>query len=297
MSSYKCGIKQVLFASHLRGFAFLICMTLMAPAALASEQLTLPAEPIIVENFAKWTSKQDCTSIKSFDSPYANRGTVEVILICQALEAGGYKTTIKLAELPNYTRSIVEVKKGKFPIAAESVWDTDSYRGGYFITDPVIQDGEFQKGIYALPESAVLKVKNIQELRPFVAVTPRNWVVDWKTVEDFKLSTQARDVQTKENIFRLLGSKRVDFTLLEFSNSADLMHEFTGVRLMPAQGIKVTLKGARRFVVSQAYPGAPEIFAALQRGIKILRANGTISRAFKESGFFNQQTQNWHSIN
>ena len=35
----------------------------------------------------------------------------------------------------------------------------------------------------------------------------------------------------------------------------------------------------------------------LQKGLKILRQRGTIIKAFQQTGFFNEQVQDWHIIN
>jgi len=57
------------------------------------------------------------------------------------------------------------------------------------------------------------------------------------------------------------------------------------------------LNDSRHFVVSKKHPKGKETFIALQKGLTILRQRGTITKAFQDSGFFNQQVKNWPIIN
>jgi hypothetical protein len=59
---------------------------------------------------------------------------------------------------------------------------------------------------------------------------------------------------------------------------------------------KVAIMGSRSWIVAKASPLADVILHALARGVKILRDNGTIARAYQESGFFNPRVADWKGL-
>ena len=277
-------------------------LLLLAPVlwqipVLATDPVTAAAEQVIVNNFARWTKAEGgCENIKSFASPYANRGTVEAVLACKALKIGGYDGAFLLVAVPNYERALVEAASGRVSMPAETLWDVDLDKKVFYGTDPLIAQGEFEKGIYVRPQNQhKWVIKTVADLQKLTCVMPARWRVDWNTLQHMKVKTI--DVSTKEAIFRMVNHERGDCTLLEFSARADLGNTVDGIRLVPIMGVKVTLDGQRRLAISKKAPHAVEIFNAINRGIAQLRANGSITRAWQESGFLGGVERNWVIIN
>jgi hypothetical protein len=102
---------------------------------------------------------------------------------------------------------------------------------------------------------------------------------------------------TKESMFRAVDANLADSVMLEFSSLKDLSHTVLGIKLVPIPGIKVILDGNRRFIIPKAIPIANEIHSTLSNGMAVLRKNGTIDRAWRESGFINTHVQSWKILN
>ncbi|AZQ85637.1 hypothetical protein EKO29_17550 [Colwellia sp. Arc7-635] len=249
----------------------------------------------IYDSFQEWTKDTPCEKISDFNSPYANRGTVELIIICQALDVAGYKTKLKLKQYPNYERALIQAKSGDVHISAETLWEDDIDEEFFYKTSAIIKNGEFEKGIYTLAENThVLKVGSLEELQALRAVMLRVWKVDWKTLQAMKIKTFS--APNKINMFKMIKAKRIDFTILEFSHAEDMSNQLAGIRLVPVPNIKVGLQGTRYFVVSKKSLNAEALYNALNRGITKLRETGMITRALTESGFINQRVKFWNKV-
>jgi len=98
-------------------------------------------------------------------------------------------------------------------------------------------------------------------------------------------------------IVRMVSIKRGDFLLASFQNTEDLSFFSEGIKLVPIQGLKVGLQGSRHFAISKNYPKSKELFKALNKGMKILRKEGIIKKAYEQSGFFNEKVKNWKKLN
>ena len=88
----------------------------------SARETIIATNNLIYDSFVQWTKLKPCEQISNFNSPYANRGTVELIIICQALDVAGYKTQLKLQKYPNYERALVQAKSGKVHLSAETLW-------------------------------------------------------------------------------------------------------------------------------------------------------------------------------
>jgi hypothetical protein len=274
------------------------CVLLLTSTAEAKTHLKISANTLIAESFGKWTAEKPWEQIDHFTGPQANRPTIDLILELQALKAGGLDFDFELIAVPNYERAKIEVIQGNADLAAETIWDDEisANTASLLKTDPIIRSGEFEKGVYVLPTNEpLLKVKSLADLQPYVAATVSNWALDVKTVDAMKVKGHEK-VGKLENVFLMIDKKRVDFTLQEFSANADFSIENSGVKLIPIPNCKVGLAGSRSWVVAKTSPHAKEIHEALVRGAKILRDDGRIEKAFKESGFFNAQVANWKRL-
>lgn len=270
-------------------------MILSSSAKALVNETIIATNHSIYDSFQKWTQETPCENISSFNSPYANRGTVELVLICQALNVAGYETKITLQQYPNYERALTQAKYGLVHMTAESLWENDIDDKIFYKTSAIIRNGEFEKGIYTLPSNThVLTAKSLQDLQELKAVMPKIWSVDWQTLQAMKIKTSF--APNKINMFKMINAKRIDFTILEFSYAEDMSNELAGIRLIPVPNIKIGLQGARYFVVSKKSLNAKALYAALNQGIAQLRETGVITKALTESGFINQRVKFWHKV-
>jgi hypothetical protein len=65
---------------------------------------------------------------------------------------------------------------------------------------------------------------------------------------------------------------------------------------VPVPNCKIALPESRSWVIAATSPHAALLSDALQAGIKNLRGEGRIKRAFEQSGFFNARTARWHRL-
>lgn len=264
----------------------------------ADTHLVITAIPQVIIDFNKWTAITPWEKIESFNSPYATRPVVELVLQLKALKSGGLEFDFTLAECPNYERAKLTVLRGEADLFSATIWNRELTNAGdtVHITEPIIRQGEFVKGIYVLPTNEkMLKIASLDELKTYTAAVVKTWELDMKTLVDMNL----KGIETPgsvDAVFLMIQKGRADFTIQEFTSAPDMASVFGGVKLIPIPLCTVALASSRSWIVSTTRPQAKEIMAALTKGITNLRAIGTIEKAYSESGFFNLRVKDWKRL-
>lgn len=269
-----------------------------AAGADGSIKLRIAVSSLVADSLAKWTQQTPAAQIDRFDSPYANRPTVDLVLQLQALAAGGLEFDYELSVHPNHGRAMAEVQQGYNDLTAETVWESEIARNADAIlsSHAVIQDSEFEKGLYVLPSNKrLLEAKLPEAFSEFVGATVFNWSVDLRLLENLGLR-RIEKTSKAETVFQLIRDGRADFALLEFASTPDMGIDNGGVRLIPVPQCKVALPGGRAWIVSKHSPHAAALVQALDRGIARLRQEGRIERAFRECGFFHPKVTRWKRL-
>ncbi|MDE1462446.1 hypothetical protein [Spartinivicinus poritis] len=277
----------------------IICNLFLSSLGIAGEiiKVKIAAPGYVYENFQHWNTTVPCKMLKTYDSEYANRATVDLMLICRALYESGLKFNFQLTLYPNYSRVLAEVKRGRENIAAETIWKNEIDESVLYKTEPIIPIGGFIKGVYVKAgNNRLANVKSLDELKKFKGVMIKNWVIDWNTMESFGLNT-LYETNGLESMYKLINNNRADFTLFEFSQTQHKVQKLKDINLVPVKGIKVKLLGERSFVVSKKSKNADNIYEHLNKGIAILRKNKEIERAYLESKFINPDVADWILLN
>ena len=264
----------------------------------AKTTLRISVSSLVADSLAKWTQETPALQIDRFDSPYANRPTVDLLLQLQALAASGLEFDYELSIHPNHGRAMAEVLQGYNDLTAETVWDSEIAQATDSILSsrPVIQNNEFEKGLYVLPGNTRLLEANLPAaLSGFVGATVFNWSVDVRLFENLGLK-RVEKTSKIEAVFQLIRDGRADFTLLEFAATPDMGIDNGDVKLIPVPNCKIALPGSRSWIVSKHSPHADTLVQALDRGIAILRQEGRIERAFRECGFFHPGVARWKRL-
>ena len=145
----------------------------LAQPGYAQIHLKIAASSQIVESFKSWTAVTPWEQISQYSGGnYVNRPTIDLILQLQALKAGGLAFDFELVPTPNYERGKLEVIQGGADLAAETIWDDEiaESNGALLKSDVILQNGEFEKGVYTLPTNTkLLAISSIEELRQYVA--------------------------------------------------------------------------------------------------------------------------------
>ncbi|WP_321404076.1 hypothetical protein [Maridesulfovibrio sp.] len=226
------------------------------------------------------------------------------MLLKNAFKLGGIDAQLNFSATPNTRREENELVKGYAAIGAhlftKSTFEQPEYKDKIFISDPVIEDGQFEKGIFCLPGNhKVLNVRNIEDLKkagkPLVGI---HWVNECRTLKDLGINEdEIEKAPTLDCIFKMIKVGRADWVPLGFHNAAkDLSVSNNGITLVPVKGIKIPLKESRHFIVSKTHPDGEKVFQALQKGIKIMRKNGLSAKLLTQGGFYCPATQNWKTL-
>lgn len=260
--------------------------------------LTLAVPPDVINDCNAFLNGRDPLAVKHFTGPHARRDVVELILVQQALAAGGMTGPVDLLPTASYERLLTEVERANALLTGNSVWlqDIRWYGGDMQPSTALIPEGKFEAGFYTSETNVrALSVRNVQELRTLRAVSCSSWRPDWAALEALQPATLLQ-ANTWEDIIRILGVGRADYTLAPFANTPELAMETQGVRLLPIPGLKTSLSGSRHIAVSMLHPLGHKTLKALDRGLRILRKNGVIERAYQECGFYNRDVKDWQTL-
>ena len=250
------------------------------------------------ENYQKFLNGRDPLKLKDFSGKFAYRDNVEQVLLLQALDKGGYQANSQLVAVDFYKRRLRLIQRGEIHLSATPLWYKDLVTAeGIFISPAIIKEGEFSAGLYVFDKNKHLLAKqSLSQVKKLYAVSNRNWLVDWQVLTEMNLAGLNHSGQFPL-MTKMLVKGRADFMLAPFYNSKDLSFIEGGHKFIPIPNIKVVLPGSRHFALSHNHPDFIQIKTALIKGLAILHQQGTIKKAYRQSGFFNQQVSQWRIIN
>ena len=171
--------------------------------------------------------------------------------------------------------------------------DIDMLKEAYFVSRPVVKEGEFIVGIYAGAKNQKrLNNTDPSKLRNLNVVTSSQWRSDVQTLKDlgFKHITYSPNWV---NMVRMIGAERADITLAPFQSTPDMSIVVDDVTLYPIKDVKVAITGSRHWPVSRKHAQGKDFYNALERGLAELEAKGTIQQAYRECGFFHPEVAHW----
>ena len=267
--------------------------------AQAKTHLRIATTADAMDAFNNWTTATSWQNIANFKNGNASRPVVDLVLQLQALRAGGLDFDFELVRALTYELAKQEVFAGNADLSAESIWspEIDANSATVFKSEPVLAKGEFVKGLYGLPTNATLmKLSGAADFKDLTVAVVSTWDFDQKTIQTLGLKGVVK-VATPELAYKAVQNGRADFMLDEFSANPDLHMIRGGVKLVPVPGFKVALVASRSYIVAKKAADADAILKALTAGLQTLKDNGTVTRAYTESGFFNASVANWKLLN
>jgi ABC-type amino acid transport substrate-binding protein len=213
--------------------------------------------------------------------------------LCRALELGGLKPAFEFNNIPDYLRIMNDSANSVTLMPGFAIWKTDINPDLFYISDPVLKEKEFVKGLYTVPgNKKLLSIKGYYDLKHYTVTTNQNWSHDNAEIDCItsKVTTAASNPHL---MARMIVAGRADFMLFPFFNSPDLSGYFNDIRLVPVTGVKIAFNESLHFVVSKKHPQGLMVYEALQKGLKELHANGTLRYIYEKTGFFNPQVKDW----
>ncbi|AOT09321.1 hypothetical protein [Pseudoalteromonas luteoviolacea] len=224
---------------------------------------------------------------------------IEMVLLQQALFLGG--ETREVVFNPKPSVNIIEFSdmiSGESLVLARSVWHEDiiNYRGSLYVSDAVVEFGQYEAGLYVTKRNVALQNLPQEQLEQLTVVANPRWRVDWRALNNTDINIVSF-IGPWETMLNMVETEVVDAMLINFSVSQDLLLNFEGREYVPIQNIKMMLPDSRHFIVSKNHPQGEMIFAALNRGLKILRAQGVLDKALQQSGFISHLVEDWRYVN
>ncbi|WP_031481890.1 type 2 periplasmic-binding domain-containing protein [Maridesulfovibrio frigidus] len=279
-------------------YFILSVLLLLAPApTTASEIIPIAGNKGTKKSYLHLVESKggDPLAIADYYSPDSSRPAVSMLILRQALSLGGMNSDFFFITCPNPGRSINEVKNGRAVLYSSDIWEQE-FDDSVYKTAPLLQRGEFQKGIYVNKKSLLLKnnptVLSLKKKTPLVEHT---WTTDIETLKQIGF----KNIQTAPQydlLFKMINRDRADFTLLDFPLNKNLIVQSTDGDLYPLPNVKVVFPHSRHFMVSKKHPQGKIVFEALEKGLKIMRENGTIKRALRQSYIINEKVKDWDII-
>jgi len=114
---------------------FLILCLFITTTFSNNNELTIIIEKDVLDDYKKFIENKNPLKLTDFKDKYSRRSTIELVLLQQALEKGGYKKpSLKFILTPSYTRKIVQLKSGLGFSSGTSMWIYDLEKAKIFYT-------------------------------------------------------------------------------------------------------------------------------------------------------------------
>ena len=222
-----------------------------------------------------------------------NQILAELLILCRALELGGLKPAFEFNNILDYLRIMNDSANSVTLMPGFVIWKTDINPDLFYISDPVLKEKEFVKGIYTVPRNKkLLAINSHYDLKKFIVTTNQNWNHD-----NAELACITSNVTTAASnphlMARMVVAGRADFMLFPFFNSPDLSGYFNDIHLVPVKGMKIAFNESLHFAVSKKHPYGLMVYEALQKGLKEIHANGELRYIYEKTGFFNPLVKDW----
>ncbi len=205
---------------------------------------------------------------------------------------------VRLLPMPSTARLLTELRALHGVVGGTSFTRSDVDLGDaqLALSAPLVREGEFEAGLYTLPEHPAQREANpAAGLSRWSALCNREWRGDWSTLQRLGLK-DVQHVATWPLMVRMLAAGRADLVLAPFSAAPRMALQAEGVTLLPLRGLKVGLPGSRHFVLAAQHPAFAALAPRLDEGIQRLRADGRLRQAYQDSGFFHPAVRTWQRL-
>lgn len=267
--------------------------------AVAVENLPIVTADDVYEEYLCLVDNRELMLIDDYSGKCSKRVTVEIILIQQMLALGGFQQPFKLE--PGYynLKERKLIKSGLLLVSVDSVWHSEAQAMKEFayISPPIIRAGEFVAGFYTISTNEeILATKTLAELRELTIVSSKNWTNDWQALQQAKFTKVYHEpIWTSQA--KMVEQKLADVMLIAFSNDEQMSYLFWNKLYKPIPNFFLRLSESRHIIISKKHPLGKQAYEALVKGMEILRARGTITKAYEQSGLFNKNIKSWQQAN
>ena len=267
-------------------YILLVCIS--ANAYAAPSQILIYIKDDVYTDYQNFIGDQNVHAIKNFSGKNIRRDVVDMILAQQALRLGGFTPEFSYAPGKVNFRNTKMLQEGSLLISFDSYWqkDAQALADKLYISAPVIRNGEYFAGIYTNPNNQkVLQIKTLADIKNLTSISTPRWRTDWATLQALPLKELIKE-NSWISMMRMVHLQWADFMLMPFNATPDQSFTLDKIHLVPVKNVAVVLKDSRHFVISKAHPQGKAAFIAINKGLKLLRESGTITKAYTQAGFF-----------
>lgn len=280
---------------------FIIGTLLGSPIAMAVDssegmglQVVATIDADVHQDYLNYIGDRNPLEIDTYGGEGSRRDVIEVLLLQQALALGGIEQAMSFRIVRGYLDSLDVLARGDALLRATPVWGADCNIEHFHVSEAVIRQGEFQVGLYTRPQNNLSSLT--LPLNQLSAVTNHDLKADLNTLQQLGVG-KIFDVERWPTMIAMVATGEADVILAPFQDTAGMEMVVGGTRLLPIPDIKVALADSRHWVVSRHNAEGAYVAQALDRGLALQRQNGTIVRAYTESGFFHPAVKSWALLN
>ena len=267
--------------------------TIVGAMQASAAVILVPVE--VLDNYKRLVAGRAPAGIRDFRGLGSSREVVEVILLLQALDAGGYSQEIRLRTSPGVGETLRALASGQAHLSGTTFWkdDLQKFKPRINPSFSLFRDSEYQVGLYGC-RGRVGAASEV-DLASLTLVADRLHTVQWSALQGagFKSLTSAESWLTR---VRMVCLGRVDATVADFPASSSLTIEGGGFGLEAYPGIKLIIAASRHYAISSAASRSESVALSLNRGLKIVRRKGIVRRAMAHSGFHHPKASDWREV-
>jgi hypothetical protein len=266
----------------------LVLSTLFVTQITYAEDITILIRDDVYIDYKNFLGDRDVMAVTSFGGKTIRRDVVDMIIAQQALRLGGFEHKFSYLTGKVNFRNTQLLQKGDLLISFDTYWlnDANVLKDQLYISDEVIRKGEYIAGLYTSPNNEkALAVNSLEDLSSLTSVSTPRWITDWETLSALPLKKLSIEHEWL-SMARMVDIRWIDFLLMPFHSSPDQSFTMNKVKLIPIPGIAIALNDSRHFVISKKHPLGKEAIKAIDIGIKKLRENKAIVKAYTEARFF-----------
>ncbi|MDN3379197.1 MULTISPECIES: hypothetical protein [unclassified Pseudoalteromonas] len=275
-------------------FLALLFISLSTPFFAISQQDVIPIylRDDVYHDYVRFLDGETPDKINDFSGKFIRRDVVDMIIAQKALHLGGFKKRFDYQVGKVNFRNTRLLEQGELLISFDTYWYQDAklLEEKVLISEPVIRKGEYYAGIFTAPDNqAVFKIQHLSDFNQLTSVSTPRWRTDWRTLAQLPLKNLIREDEWLSQV-RMVSMQWVDFMLMPLMPAINNHYELENITLKAIPKVLILLDDSRHFVVSKLHPEGYRAFAALQKGLQIMRDQGAIERAYRQAGFIPELT-------
>lgn len=282
-----------------RSLALLMVAMIAATSAAAETiKVTVGAPADVLADYNTWLGGRDVKTLRDFSGEGSRRDVVELALVVQSIERADVDIEVTFKGMNTTTDILEAIRSGEVVAGATGLWKSElsTYWTDLYITTALVPRDSFEAGFYTSPDNfRALNARNRDELFSLSAISSRQWTADWATLSSLPISNLYDTPEWGDMVDRVTNQE-VDYLLAPFQPTEGMVLALEQGDLVPIPNLKIGLAGSRHLAVSRNNPNGKIFNAALHLGLLLLKEEGIVEKAYRDSGFYNSKVANWDLI-